>query len=127
MKEFIQTGEQADVVLLAAAEPVLAELGTARKDYEMAKYAGFSEEEMIQYADVYKRQVLGWKLNPMFGAAAMSLSSFCVVSNALRLNFFDLHRADRDRKIKAEKKKKEKKIMEKTLKIEGMMLSLIHI
>ena len=65
--------------------------------------------------------VLGWKLNPMFGAAAMSLSSFCVVSNALRLNFFDLHRADRDRKIKAEKKKKEKKIMEKTLKIEGMM------
>ena len=42
MKEFIQTGEQADVVLLAAAEPVLAELGTARKDYEMAKYAGFS-------------------------------------------------------------------------------------
>ena len=57
----------------------------------------------------------------IFGAAAMSLSSFCVVSNALRLNFFDLHRADRDRKIKAEKKKKEKKIMEKTLKIEGMM------
>ena len=50
MKEFIQTGEQADVVLLAAAEPVLEELGTARKDYEMAKYAGFSEEEMIQYA-----------------------------------------------------------------------------
>ena len=55
MKEFIQTGEQADVVLLAAAEPVLAELGTARKDYEMAKYAGFSEEEMIQYAFLSNR------------------------------------------------------------------------
>ncbi|MFR8165361.1 MAG: hypothetical protein ACLU8D_04495 [Enterocloster sp.] len=54
MKEFIQTGEQADVVLLAAAEPVLAG-GTARKDYEMAKYAGFSEEEMIQYAFLSNR------------------------------------------------------------------------
>ena len=44
--------------------------------------------------------IFGWKLNPMFGAAAMSLSSFCVVSNALRLNFFDMHRADKDKKIK---------------------------
>ena len=44
--------------------------------------------------------VFGWKLNPMFGAAAMSLSSFCVVSNALRLNFFDIRRSDRDKKIK---------------------------
>ena len=42
-------------VQLAAAEPVLAELGTARKDYEMAKYAGFSEEEMIQYAFLSNR------------------------------------------------------------------------
>ena len=62
--------------------------------------------------------LFGWTLNPMFGAAAMSLSSFCVVSNALRLNFFDLYSAKRDRKIKA---KKEKKKMEKTMKIEGMM------
>mgnify|MGYP000760275915 CR=1 FL=1 len=44
--------------------------------------------------------IFGWKLNPMFGAAAMSLSSFCVVSNALRLNFFDIRRSDRDKKIK---------------------------
>ena len=62
--------------------------------------------------------LFGWTMNPMFGAAAMSLSSFCVVSNALRLNFFDLYSAKRDRKMKA---KKEKKTMEKTMKIEGMM------
>ena len=62
----------------------------------------------------------GWKLNPMFGAAAMSLSSFCVVSNALRLNFFHLRDASKD-KIRKRKEKKEKKEMKKTLKIEGMM------
>ena len=62
---------------------------------------------------------LGLTLNPMFGAAAMSLSSFCVVSNALRLNLFDLHNAGRDKKLKV--KHKEEKSMEKTLKIEGMM------
>lgn len=60
-----------------------------------------------------------WQLNPMFGAAAMSLSSFCVVTNALRLNFFDIHNADKDKKIKP--KKKEKNTMTKTMKIEGMM------
>ena len=63
---------------------------------------------------------LGWKLNPMFGAAAMSLSSFCVVSNALRLNFFKMHDASKD-KPKRHKKQKEVKSMEKTMKIEGMM------
>ena len=62
--------------------------------------------------------LLGWQMNPMFGAAAMSLSSFCVVSNALRLNFLDLSSTKHDHKIK---KQKEKKAMEKTLKIEGMM------
>ncbi len=58
------------------------------------------------------------KLNPMFGAAAMSLSSFCVVTNALRLNLFDIHSSAKDKKIK---QKKEKKAMETTMKIEGMM------
>ena len=62
--------------------------------------------------------LLGWQLNPMFGAAAMSLSSFCVVSNALRLNLFDPHSARKDHKIKFAK---EPKTMQKTLKIEGMM------
>ena len=73
---------------------------------------------------------LGLTLNPMFGAAAMSLSSFCVVTNALRLNLFKLHDASQDQKrdpvsISLEtakiQPKKEQEIMEKTLTIEGMM------
>ncbi|MGN0131933.1 MAG: heavy metal translocating P-type ATPase [Lachnospiraceae bacterium] len=65
--------------------------------------------------------IFGWKLNPMFGAAAMSLSSFCVVSNALRLNLFDMRSTKRDRKRKSREKKKEVSMMEKTMKINGMM------
>lgn len=63
--------------------------------------------------------IFGWKLNPMFGAAAMSLSSFCVVSNALRLNLLKIHSNKNDKRINL--KKKEKKKMTKTMKIEGMM------
>ena len=62
--------------------------------------------------------LFGWQLNPMFGAAAMSLSSFCVVTNALRLNLFDMRNAAKDKKIK---RKQEETRMEKTMKIEGMM------
>lgn len=83
-----------------------------------------------------------WELNPMFGAAAMSLSSFCVVSNALRLNLFKVHDASKDKKIKSrlqlekgkqaeetyqmvennkKEEKSEDKTMKKTMKIEGMM------
>ena len=52
--------------------------------------------------------IFGWKLNPMFGAAAMSLSSFCVVSNALRLNLFKMYDASKDKKIKIKKKERGK-------------------
>lgn len=66
--------------------------------------------------------LLGRQLNPMFGAAAMSLSSFCVVTNALRLNFFDITNPKKDRKIKY-KSKKDDNAMTKTMKIDGMMCS----
>ncbi len=80
--------------------------------------------------------VFGWQLNPMFGAAAMSLSSFCVVTNALRLNFFGMYDAKKDKKIKNQvtlqtvnaksqmqnkSKEKENHAMEKTMEIKGMM------
>lgn len=66
--------------------------------------------------------IFGWKLNPMFGAAAMSLSSVCVVTNALRLNFFKLYDASKDKKIKRKSKtKQEETTMKRTMKIEGMM------
>lgn len=72
----------------------------------------------------------GWQLNPMFGAAAMSLSSFCVVTNALRLNLIHIHDNKKDKPIKKvlrtnsnniKNKKMEEKEMKKTMKIEGMM------
>ena len=74
--------------------------------------------------------LLGWEMNPMFGAAAMSLSSFCVVTNALRLNLFDIHSRKHDKrrkntagplKLTDAEQNKEEKTMEKTMKIEGMM------
>ena len=72
--------------------------------------------------------LLGWKLNPMFGAAAMSLSSFCVVTNALRLNLCRVYDSKHDRKATPDRKNKtdklnesEEKSMTKTMNIEGMM------
>jgi len=71
--------------------------------------------------------VLGWELNPMFGAAAMSLSSFCVVTNALRLNLVQVYNSKKDKKIRQNGVvtpvvlEEKEKSMEKTMKIEGMM------
>ncbi len=73
--------------------------------------------------------LFGWQLNPMFGAAAMSLSSFCVVTNALRLNFIDIHSARRDRRRKQpvgirteiSSEQQEDTTMKKVISIEGMM------
>lgn len=65
--------------------------------------------------------IFGWKLYPMFGAVAMSLSSFCVICNALRLNLFEIYNNKKDKKIYYNEKKEEVKIMEKTMQIEGMM------
>ena len=80
--------------------------------------------------------LFGWQLNPVYGAAAMSLSSFCVVTNALRLNLFDMYSAERDRRCKNAvsgealgalindiNSMQEEKTMTKTVKIEGMMCS----
>ena len=73
--------------------------------------------------------IFGWTLNPMFGALAMSLSSFCVVTNALRLNLVNVHSPKHDKKKKAVDIKlnitagnnKEEKTVTKTIKVEGMM------
>ena len=65
--------------------------------------------------------VFGWRLSPMFGAAAMSLSSFCVVTNALRLNLCQIYDGKHDKKIKQKWIKKEQDTMKKVMTIQGMM------
>ena len=117
--------DAADVVLMKSRlsdVPAAIRLSraTLRNIHENLFWAFFYNVIGIPLAMGVWIPLFGWQLNPMFGAAAMSLSSFCVVSNARRLNFFDMYRSDRDKK-KKEKKKKETKTMEKTLKVEGMM------
>ncbi|MDO5300715.1 MAG: metal-transporting ATPase, partial [Clostridia bacterium] len=118
--------DAADVVLMKSRlsdVPAAIRLSraTLRNIHENLFWAFFYNVIGIPLAAGVWYPLFGLKLNPMFGAAAMSLSSFCVVTNALRLNLFKLHDAGKDRKMKAKKHKKEAKPMEKTMKIEGMM------
>ena len=117
--------DAADVVLMKSRlsdVPAAIRLSraTLRNIHENLFWAFFYNVIGIPLAAGLWIPIFHWKLNPMFGAAAMSLSSFCVVSNALRLNFFNMRDASKDKKRK-EKRKKESKKMEKTMKIEGMM------
>ena len=117
--------DAADVVLMKSRlidVPAAIRLSraTLRNIHENLFWAFFYNVIGIPLAAGVWIPVFGWQLNPMFGAAAMSLSSFCVVSNALRLNWFRMYDAGRDRKMRT-RKKKEETTMTKTMKIEGMM------
>lgn len=117
--------DAADIVLMKSRlsdVPAAIRLSraTLRNIHENLFWAFFYNAVGIPLAMGLWIPLTGWKLNPMFGAAAMSLSSFCVVTNALRLNLFKIYDAGKDKKIR-KKKEKESKTMEKTMKIEGMM------
>ena len=117
--------DAADVVLMKSRltdVPAAIRLSRAalRNIHENLFWAFFYNVIGIPLAAGVWIPLFGLQLNPMFGAAAMSLSSFCVVTNALRLNWFKLYDAGRDKKIKS-KRKQEETTMEKTMKIEGMM------
>ena len=118
--------DAADVVLMKSSlsdVPAAIRLSraTLRNIHENLFWAFFYNVIGIPLAAGVWIPLFGWTLNPMFGAAAMSLSSFCVVSNALRLNLFKLHDAGKDKKINRHSKHKEETTMVKTMKIEGMM------
>ena len=117
--------DAADVVLMKSRlsdVPAAIRLSraTLRNIHENLFWAFFYNTIGIPLAAGVFIPIFGWQLNPMFGAAAMSLSSFCVVTNALRLNWFKMRDASKDKKIKTISKK-EKTTMTKTMKIEGMM------
>ena len=116
--------ESADIVLMNSKlsdVPAAIRLSraTLKNIHENLFWAFFYNAIGIPLAAGLFINLFGWELNPMFGAAAMSLSSFCVVSNALRLNFKDIHNNKKDKKIKF--RYKEKQPMQITMKIEGMM------
>ncbi len=118
--------DAADVVLMKSrltdvAAAIRLSRATLRNIHENLFWAFIYNVIGIPLAAGVWYPVFGWLLNPMFGAAAMSLSSFCVVSNALRLNWFKMYDTSKDRKIKTKKNNKEDKTMTKTISIEGMM------
>ena len=137
--------DAADVVLVKSRlsdVPAAIRLsrGTLRNIHENLFWAFFYNVIGIPLAAGIWIPIFGWKLNPMFGAAAMSLSSFCVVTNALRLNLLNIKDSRKDKKIRRKaaapagavvaaaeintETKKENKTMTKTMKIEGMMCGL---
>ena len=134
--------DAADVVLVKSRlsdVPAAIRLsrGTLRNIHENLFWAFFYNVIGIPLAAGIWIPIFGWKLNPMFGAAVMSLSSFCVVTNALRLNLLNVKDSRKDKKIRRKaaapagavvaaaeintETKKENKTMTKTMKIEGMM------
>lgn len=133
--------DAADVVLMKSrlsdvAAAVRLSRATLRNIHENLFWAFFYNVIGIPLAAGVWIPTFGWTLNPMFGAAAMSLSSFCVVTNALRLNLFNMHDAKKDKKLKNpaiikelvdnnktnhNQENKEIGTMKKTMKIEGMM------
>ena len=137
--------DAADVVLMKSRlsdvpAAIRMSRATLRNIHENLFWAFFYNVIGIPLAAGVWIPLFGWKLNPMFGAAAMSLSSFCVVTNALRLNLFKMYDASKDRKRKKktretagitvsdkvisdekESENKEETKMTKTMKIEGMM------
>ena len=133
--------DAADVVLMKSrlsdvAAAVRLSRATLRNIHENLFWAFFYNVIGIPLAAGVWIPIFGWTLNPMFGAAAMSLSSFCVVTNALRLNLFSMHDAKKDKKLKNpaiikelvdnnktnhNQENKEIGTMKKTMKIEGMM------
>ena len=118
--------DAADVVLMKSrltdvAAAIRLSRATLRNIHENLFWAFIYNVIGIPLAAGVWYPIFGWLLNPMFGAAAMSLSSFCVVSNALRLNWFKMYDTSKDKKIKTKKNNKEDKTMTKTISIEGMM------
>lgn len=133
--------DAADVVLMKSrlsdvAAAVRLSRATLRNIHENLFWAFFYNVIGIPLAAGVWIPIFGWTLKPMFGAAAMSLSSFCVVTNALRLNLFNMHDAKKDKKLKNpaiikelvdnnktnhNHENKEIGTMKKTMKIEGMM------
>lgn len=125
--------ESADIVLMKsdlrdAAESIRLSRATIRNIKQNLFWALFYNALGIPLAAGLFYPVLHWQLNPMFGAAAMSLSSVCVVTNALRLNFFKTQKSSieeirTEQYTEIENQREEVNLMKKTMKIEGMMCS----